>query len=216
MASRKSETGLRAKTRLGRLILVRHGESRGNRERIFAASPHDLPLTELGYDQARAVARRIAELFRPAVVVSSAYLRASETARVIAEALALPLQIELNLHEREVGAHRGLSYDSLAAAADYDKVCPWAWRPKGGESYEEVQQRVAPIMDRIAAAHEDEDVVLVSHGGVMVCLWAHAAGQWAGAHVPANCGIVLIEHGPGGYGSPRTVDAAISNDDAGG
>jgi broad specificity phosphatase PhoE len=196
--------------------LVRHGESLGNRQRIFAASPHDLPLTELGYDQARAAARRIAELFRPSLVVTSAYLRASETARIIAGALALPLRVELNLHEREVGAHRGRSYDSLAQAPDFDAVRPWGWRPEGGESYEEVQARVAPIMDAIAAAHAEQDVVLVSHGGVMVTLWAHAAGDWSGAHIPPNCGIVLIEHGPKGYAVPRAIGTEIGALEAGG
>lgn len=193
---------------MGRLILVRHGESLGNRERIFATSPHDLPLTELGYEQAQAAAHRIAKLYRPSLVVSSAYVRASETARIIAGALGVPLRVELDLHEREVGAHRGLSYDSLTQAPDYDAVRPWAWKPQGGESYQEVQARVAPTMDRLAADHPEEDVVLVSHGGVMVTLWAHAAREWNGAHIPPNCGIVLIEHGPRGYAAPRVIDAA--------
>jgi 2,3-bisphosphoglycerate-dependent phosphoglycerate mutase/probable phosphoglycerate mutase len=201
---------------MGRLILVRHGESRGNRERIFANSPHDLPLTELGYQQAQAAARRIGELFRPSLVVSSEFVRASETARVIAEALGVPLRVEGNLHEREVGVHRGLSYDSLAQAPDYDAMRPWAWKPAGGESYEEVQARAAPIMDRLAAAHPDDDVVLVSHGGVMVSLWAHAAADWNGAYIPPNCGMVLIEHGPAGYSLPQAIDISVGATDAGG
>ena len=138
-------------------------------------------------------------------MVTSAYLRANETGRVIAEELGVPLQVELDLHEREVGAHRGRSYDSLAEARDYDAVRPWAWRPAGGESYEEVQARVAPIMDRLANTHAQQDVVLVSHGGVMVALWAHATGDWSGAHVPPNCGIVLVEHGPQGYSRPSVI-----------
>jgi probable phosphoglycerate mutase len=201
---------------MGRLILVRHGESRGNRERVFALSPHDLPLTELGYRQAHAAARRIAEEFRPSLVVSSEFLRASETARVIAETLGVPLQVELNLHEREVGTHRGRSYDSLVQAPDYDSLRPWAWKPQGGESFEEVQARAAPVMDRLAAAHPDDDIVLVSHGGVMVSLWAHAAADWNGAYVPPNCGIVLIEHGPAGYTLPQAIDSFVSAIDAGG
>jgi glucosyl-3-phosphoglycerate phosphatase len=201
---------------MGRLILVRHGESRGNRERIFANSPHDLPLTELGYQQAHEAARRIGESFRPSLVVSSVFVRASETARVIAETLRVPLRVELNLHEREVGEHRGLSYDSLAQAPDYDALRPWAWKPVGGESYEEVQARAAPIMDRLAAAHPDDDIVLVSHGGVMVTLWAHAAADWSGAHIPPNCGVVLIEHGPAGYSLPRAIGTSVGATDAGG
>ena len=201
---------------MGNIILVRHGESRGNRERVFADSPEDLPLTDLGYTQAHAAARRIAELFQPSLIVTSDYLRARETARVIAEELAVPLRVEPNLHEREVGVHRGMSYASLAQAPDYDASRPWAWQPQGGESYEEVQARVAPIMDRIAAAHPDTDVVLVSHGGVMVTLWAHAAGDWHGAHVPPNCGIVLIAHGRHGYSPPQVIDAQTGVADAGG
>jgi broad specificity phosphatase PhoE len=201
---------------MGRLILVRHGESRGNRERVFAPSPHDLPLTELGYQQAHAAARRIGEEFRPSLVVSSEFLRASETARVIAETLGVPLKVELNLHEREVGVHRGLSYDSLVQAPDYDSLRPWAWKPQGGESYEEVQARAAPVMDRLAAAHPDDDIVLVSHGGVMVSLWAHAAADWNGAYVPPNCGIVLIEHGAAGYTMPQAIDTSVSAIEAGG
>jgi broad specificity phosphatase PhoE len=201
---------------MGRLILVRHGESRGNRQRIFAHSPHDLPLTELGYQQAHEVARRIGASFRPSLVVSSEFVRASETARVIAQTLGIPLRSEFNLHEREVGAHRGLSYDSLALASDYDSLRPWAWRPAEGESYEEVKARAAPVMDRLAAAHPDEDIVLVSHGGVMVSLWAHAAGDWDGAYISPNCGIVLIEHGPAGYALPQAIDTSVGATDAGG
>jgi broad specificity phosphatase PhoE len=201
---------------MGKLILVRHGESLGNRERIFATAPHELPLTELGYSQAQYAGLRIAQLFRPALVVTSEYVRASETARIIAGVLGVPLQVELNLHEREVGAHRGRSYDSFMDVPDYDAARPWAWKPEGGESYEEVQARVAPILDRLAAAHATTDVVVVSHGGVMTTLWAYAAGDWNEAHVPPNCGIVLIEHGPQGYSKPRVIDGADSAADAGG
>jgi broad specificity phosphatase PhoE len=201
---------------VGNLILVRHGESVGNRDRVFALAPHELPLTELGYAQAQTAAKRIGELFRPTLVVSSEYVRASETARIIAGALGVPLRVELNLHEREVGAHRGRSYDSFLESPDYDAARPWTWKPEGGESYEEVQRRVAPILDRLAAGHAAEDVVVVSHGGVMVTLWAYAASEWNGAHVPANCGIVLIEHGPRGFSKPRALDENSVARDAGG
>ena len=201
---------------MSKLILVRHGESSGNRDRIYATSPHDLPLTELGYRQAQEAAQRIAELFRPELVVTSAYRRASETARIIAGALGLPLEIEPNLHEREIGAHRGRAYDSFLTEPDYDPQRPWAWKPDGGESYEDVQARVAPILDRLAATHPAKDVIVVSHGGVMACLWAYVAGRWDDAPIPPNCGIVVIEHGPKGYSQPRVIDAASGVKDAGG
>lgn len=201
---------------MSNLILVRHGESSGNRDRIYALSPHDLPLTELGYRQAQQAAQRIAEMFRPQLVVTSAYKRASETARIIAGALGQPLQFEPDLHEREFGTHRGRSYDSFLTEPDYDPRRPWAWKPQGGESYEEVQARVGPILDRLAAAHSGKDVVVVSHGGVMACLWAYVTRSWEDALVPPNCGIVLVEHTPQGYGAPRVLDAEQRGRQAGG
>jgi broad specificity phosphatase PhoE len=201
---------------VSKLILVRHGQSSGNRDRIFATSPHDLPLTELGYRQAHLAAKRIAQLFSAELVVTSAYLRASETARIIAGALALPLEIEPNLHEREIGVHRGRSYDSFLTEPDYDPRRPWAWKPEGGESYEEVQARAGPVLDRLAAAHTTRDVVVVSHGGVMTTLWAYVAHTWEDAYVAPNCGMLLIEHGPQGYAKPQIIDGITGADNAGG
>jgi broad specificity phosphatase PhoE len=142
-------------------------------------------------------------------------LRASETARVIAGALGVPLRLEPNLHEREIGAHRGRPYDSFLSEPDYDPQRPWAWKPQGGESYEEVQARVGPILDRLATADPDREIVVVSHGGVMTCLWAYVTGRWEGAYVPPNCGIVVVEHSAQGYAAPLILDGE-SADHAGG
>ena len=125
----------------------------------------------------------------------------------------MPLRVEPDLHEREIGAHRGRPYDSFLSEPDYDPQRPWAWKPQGGESYEEVQARVGPILDRLAAA--DSEIVVVSHGGVMTCLWAYVTGRWEGAYVPPNCGIVVVEHGVRGYSAPLIVDGEPA-DHAGG
>src|ERR1700721_885264 len=163
---------------MSKLILVRHGESFGNRDRIYAVSPHDLPLTELGYRQAQHAALRIAELFHPRLVVTSAYKRASETARIIAGVLGQPLEVEPDLHEREFGAHRGRSYDSFLTEPDYEPQRPWAWKPQGGESYEDVQARVGPILDRLPAAPAGKGGGVVSDGGGVACVWGGVPGSW--------------------------------------
>src|SRR5580658_4384774 len=146
---------------MGKLILVRHGESLGNRVRIFASNPADLPLTELGYSQARQVTQQIAQRYQPELVIASPYLRARETARMIAEGLKLPLEIEPKLHEREVGIYEGQPYDAIHTATGYDAQSPWAWKPEGGESYLDVLARVGPILDRLARWHVTRDVVIV-------------------------------------------------------
>lgn len=201
---------------VGRLILVRHGESKGNRDRIFAIEPSELPLTLLGYEQARAIAREIAASFKVEAVVASPFLRARETARVIAEVVGVSVAIEPDLYEREVGELRGQSYDSIYQAPGFDTRRPWLWRPTGGESYEDVRARAGPVLDRLVHAYASADVVIVSHGGVMQTLWAHATGDWQSIHAPPNCGVVLIEHAAGRYRAPLIFGSSCAAIEAGG
>src|SRR6202171_1647590 len=182
---------------MGKLIMVRHGESEGNRDRRFTISA-EVSLTELGRQQAREAAQRIAKRFAPERIISSPYRRAWQTSEIIAGELGLPIEVVHDLHERDLGVLKGQSYDLLRDLAGqdsgYDPKRGWLWRPEGGESYEDVQRRAIVGIAQIRAPYPDRELVVVSHGGVMLSLWAHLTGAWEGAHLPANCGIVLIEH----------------------
>jgi broad specificity phosphatase PhoE len=201
---------------MGRLVLVRHGESEGNVTRIFTTSPVTLALTELGRKQAREAAAVIRAISNPRIVITSSYVRARDTGAIIAAELNLPCEIREGLHERETGAFAGKAYESILEADGYDHSRPWTWVPPGGESYEHVRDRVGPILDEIAARFPDEDAVVVSHGGVMVSMWAHMTGRWEDAHVPANCGIVLVEYRQGQFLRPLVIGNQQSQSDAGG
>ena len=98
---------------MGRLVLVRHGESAGNVTRIFTTTPMTLPLTELGRKQAREVASAILGISNPCVVVASPYVRARDTGAIIAEELKLPFEVRKGLHERETGEFAGKPYESI-------------------------------------------------------------------------------------------------------
>jgi broad specificity phosphatase PhoE len=201
---------------VGRLILVRHGESEGNVVRIFTTTPTTLALTELGRQQAREAAGVIASIARPIIVIASPYVRARDTGLIIADALQLPFEIRDGLHEREAGEFAGRSYDDLATADGFDPSRPWEWVPAGGESYEHVRDRVGPILDELVARFPDDDIVVVSHGGVMVAMWAHMTGRWDDAPVPPNCGILLVEHRLGRYLEPQVIGDWGPPRDAGG
>ncbi len=176
--------------KLGRLILVRHGESEGNRDRIFTTTPAELALTDLGRLQAEDAAVKIGTRFAPELVISSPYLRARHTAEIIAAGLSLPLKVEQHLHEREMGDFKGKPYDAILREPTFDPARSWLWTPPGGESLDDVKRRVVPVIDRLARAHPDKQIVIVSHGGVMFSLWAHVTGSWEGAFVPSNCEII--------------------------
>ena len=184
---------------MGRLVLIRHGESEGNRERAFTRTP-DVPLTAEGQEQVRAAAGWIASLHEPVRIVSSPFARARQTAGIIAERFPVPVVIEHDLRERSYGELAGQPYAAARACADYDPATYWAWCPPGGgETLVQVANRAGAALDRIAAAAPADDVVVVSHGAVMMALWRHVTGDWPRGRVSPNAGIVVVEHRHGRY-----------------
>src|SRR5215469_1028504 len=150
----------------GRFIMVRHGESEGNRERRFTISS-EVGLTELGVRQAYEVARRIAHLFNPRIVVSSPFRRARQTSEIIARELNLEIETVHDLHERDLGCLKGHSYEDLRALVlkdpSYDPAHGWSWKPDGGESYEDVRERVIAATDGLLRKYPHDEIVIVSH-----------------------------------------------------
>ncbi|HUI27081.1 MAG TPA: histidine phosphatase family protein [Candidatus Kryptonia bacterium] len=191
----------------GRLILVRHGESEGNRDRRFTRTT-EVPLTDRGRAQARAAAALIRARFAPARVIASPFARARETGEIIAAALVLPLDIEPAVREQHLGRLMGEPYDSVLHDPTFDPARRWEWRPPGGESLVELQTRVAPALDRIAQAHAGREVVVVAHAGVIMAACAYVLGTWESVRSVPNAGVVLVEHHNGAYRAPVRIEDA--------
>lgn len=200
---------------MGKLIMVRHGESEGNAIRRFTTSG-EAKITERGRAQAREAAHRIKRRFQPSLVIASTFARARETGLIIAAELGIPIEYEAEFREQSLGALAGQPYESVASDPTFDPKRPWAWRAPGGESHEDVLRRVAPVLDRVVLRHPEDEIVIVSHGGVMRSVWAHVTGGWENAFVPPNCGIVLIEHYAGRYRDPEVVYGEAGPGETGG
>ncbi|MBU6283387.1 phosphoglycerate mutase family protein [bacterium] len=184
---------------VGRLVLVRHGQSEGNEVRQFSVSP-DILLTPRGEQQAREAGRIIAARFRPAAIVASPYRRARLTAELIAGELGHEgvIRVEPDLRERSIGELAGAPYDAMHRHPTYRQERFWEWRPAGGESLEDVARRASAVIERLAAEHRGRDVVVVSHGGTMLALCAWVEREWTRARVARNCEVVVVRHSPGG------------------
>jgi broad specificity phosphatase PhoE len=200
---------------MGKLIMVRHGESEGNAIRRFTTSG-EAKITDLGRRQARDAAIKIKRKFKPALVIASTFARARETGRIIADELGIPIEYEAEFREMSLGDLAGQPYESVASDPTYDPKRSWLWRPPNGESHQDVLMRVGPVLDRVAKKHSDAEIVIVSHGGVMRSVWAHVTGKWENAHVPPNCGIVVIEHVGGSYREPQVDFEESPTDESGG
>ncbi len=159
------------------LVLIRHGETEWNR--IGRWQGHaDVPLSDLGREQARRVAARLqAEEQRFDHIYASDLARAFETASIIASALELPVHPLIELREMHVGAWSGLTRDEISV--NY----PEQWSlytgggdgPRGGdgETNEALRTRVVGILERLVRDHPEQRLLVVSHGGPIRTLVSH-------------------------------------------
>jgi broad specificity phosphatase PhoE len=147
---------------------MRHAQT--DRPDIFHGFESDTDLSELGYRQAQAVAPVVAE-FAPEVLISSGMKRARLTAEPISRACNLAVQVESQLHERKVGSLVGTpSFPELGIWPD--TLERWtsgetSYAPHGSESYDDLQNRLLPVWERITCDHASKRIVVVCHG--IVC-----------------------------------------------
>lgn len=157
-------------TDIARLCLVRHGETAWNAERRLQGHL-DVPLNEVGRRQAEAAARSLTG-HGFAAVYSSDLCRARETATAAARVLALDLTIEPELRERHYGDFQGLTYKEARERfpSDYERFhardAEFAFAG-GGESLTAFAVRVRRVLSRIASVHPGQQVLVVTHGGVL-------------------------------------------------
>ncbi|HEX4858605.1 MAG TPA: histidine phosphatase family protein [Usitatibacteraceae bacterium] len=155
------------------LILIRHGETEWNRQgRIQGHS--DSELTVEGIAQAEACAARLATE-RIDAVVSSDLPRAWRTAGILAGGSGHAIRPDPGLRERNFGAGEGLTYaeiqDRYPLLFSRTHAIDADFAPEGGESRRVFHQRVVASLQRIAAAHGDRTVLVVTHGGVLAVVY---------------------------------------------
>ena len=157
------------------ILLVRHGESSPHVEgRPFSlVDGHGDPeLAPEGHEQAMLVADRLlATGERIAAIYVTTLRRTRETAAPLAARLGIEPQVEPDLREVFLGEWEGgelrrrvIDQDPIAIAMF--EAGRWDIIP-GAEPDDEFRARVRRGIERIAAAHADEVVVVVAHGGVI-------------------------------------------------
>lgn len=171
------------------ILLARHGETDWNREGRFQGWA-DPPLNPTGREQARALARQLADVPFDAVY-SSDLRRAHETALIVAEPHCVPVVADAELREIDVGSWSGLTRREIEArfpgAEHHD-----------GESRNAHLARVLAAVERIARAHPGERILIVSHGGSLRTLRRHALDE--PVHPIANCGVYELRFRDGTFG----------------
>lgn len=163
-----------------RIIAVRHGETAWNVDQRLQGHL-DIELNDAGRNQARRLAKALAEREAIDAIYCSDLSRARETAQAVADALGLPLTPTPTLRERSFGEYEGLTFSQVREswpeqAERWRKRDPdWA-PPGGGESLMQLKARLTLTVDELAARHVGQHIALFTHGGVLDLLYRMAAG----------------------------------------
>ncbi|SOD24455.1 probable phosphoglycerate mutase [Variovorax sp. YR752] len=161
------------------LILIRHGETAWNRELRFQGHA-DVPLNDIGHEQARRLGLRLAGETAVQHILSSDLMRAQQTAAPAASRLSLPVVTSAGLREQFFGVVEGMRSDEIQS------LHPRAWEEwlefredhamPEGETAREFHTRIIAALGSIAAAHKGQHLIVVTHGGVLDMVWRTARG----------------------------------------
>jgi len=145
-----------------RLLVARHGQSEWNAIGRWQGQA-DVPLSEEGLLQAAEAGLRLGTF---AAVWASDLQRASVTAAIIAEILGIgPVLTDPRLREADVGPWQGLTHDDVEAG--WPGYLAGRLRPEGFEPYDDAAARMIAAFIDIATESPGEEVLVVSHGGVI-------------------------------------------------
>ncbi|MES2992979.1 MAG: histidine phosphatase family protein [Pseudomonadota bacterium] len=159
-----------------RVLAIRHGETAWNVDGRIQGQL-DVPLNEMGRWQVHRLALAVAEE-EIAAIYSSDLLRAFETAQAVARGSGDPIVTDTGLRERGFGTFEGMSYAEINArwpemGERWRRRDPTFGAP-GGETLNAFYARSIAAASRLAALHPGQTIALVSHGGVMDCLYRAA------------------------------------------
>jgi len=156
-----------------RLLLARHGESEWNAEGRWQGRA-DPPLTPLGRKQAMLAVDSLGSVD---AIVSSTLQRAYETALIISEGLGVgPVVAEPDLMERDAGEWQGLTRAEIEAA--WPGYLENHQRPPSYEHDEPLVERVLAALERVFESVPGDDLLVITHGGVINALERHLGLEW--------------------------------------
>lgn len=161
-----------------RIHLLRHGQVEGFEAKRYNGQS-DVPLTDLGRRQSAAFAGRFQHLKLSAIYSSDLY-RCRVAADQIALLQAVSPEYRSDLRELHSGDWQGLTWEFLQQS--YPEL--WQARlndivnvaPPGGESVQQLAERVRTALGDILPRHAGEEVVIVAHGGVNRIILLDAIG----------------------------------------
>lgn len=179
------------------IYLIRHGETDWNREQKYQGQ-QDIPLNSTGIKQAQLIAESL-NGHHFSALYSSDLTRALQTAQEIAKKVKLSIITHAALREINQGDWEGKYIkDVLATSGDEVRAVyqnPYTSRKPGGESIAEVAERMYAYLDRLAETHDQQTIIVVSHGlaiATVLCKVRDIPLELTIRNIPENTGVEVI------------------------
>jgi broad specificity phosphatase PhoE len=143
------------------IYLIRHGQTNGNRDRVVQTP--DTPLSDLGHQQAKQLARKFQSISIEHILCSD-YIRTQQTAAPLRALKESKFTLEPLLRERSFGDLRGKAYDDIDA--DFFTK---EYKPPNGETHPLFVERVNIAWQSILASYEiaQGNLIVMTHGLVL-------------------------------------------------
>ncbi|MGL5931360.1 MAG: histidine phosphatase family protein [Cetobacterium sp.] len=184
---------------MGKIILIRHGESELNVKGVYYGILNPA-LTEKGRDQAQKT-REILKEFDYHKIYCSDLKRALDTAEIV-NIKELDLQIDEELRELNFGIFEGHTYEELLEKYPIElEKSQKNWESYNyitGESVLELQKRVIGFINK--KVNLEENTVLVTHWGIINTILSYYFSNGLDAYWKfsvKNAGVVIIEFSDG-------------------
>jgi broad specificity phosphatase PhoE len=165
------------------LFIARHGQNVDNANGILNGH-RDLPLTDLGRQQARMLGRGIQDAgLNFSVIYSSPLSRALETAEIVRGILEVQAAVVVldELIERDFGIMTGQPHSQImpmcAPSILQTSGITYFLNPEGAETFPDLLVRGQRVLDKVRADQPEGRALLVCHGDFGKMIYAQATGK---------------------------------------
>ena len=180
------------------LYLIRHGQVDGLQPGIVGSVTPDSGLSRLGIVQVERLRDRLAITgeIQADVLISSPLKRAKETADIIAPALDLPVIVDDEVQELNLGECEGLTFEEIVECyghTDWDKE-PFRQLAPNADSWIGFATRACCGIDRITRQYDGKTIVVVCHGGIVAASFFYFFRLALWRQLPINVHNTSITH----------------------
>lgn len=181
-----------------KVIIVRHGQTDENINKVIAGQGIDSLLSEGGVQQAKKLGLHLKKEKIDVAYVSDQKRAVQTLEHILEHHLSVKAVKDKDLRERSYGEFEGMLSKEAWETMEKSPLAFELVKPKGGESTTEVHKRVGKFFNSLLDKHKDETVLIVSHGRAIALLLLHILDkpiykENQEAHRPGNTGVAILE-----------------------